>query len=174
MDDGSSWWYLKFEADDMDAIEYEVLLSPELVAQEMYIRDPETREIRYHEFSYDETEQREAEQGEESLEELGYQTSYYHAESWDPYRQGRESVTTGAGTFQTDLLLISSRDLEESGDYEYDEDYEPRNVEYRWWVTPDVPGELVRFEYRDLDDDGVLRGELIAFRDDYRPRFADL
>ncbi len=167
-EDGSTWWFLKFDADDTEPLMFEVLYSANLEAREMYVRDPETREVRHHIFSYDADEVAETEEGEESLEEFGYQTNYFYAESWDQYRQDRETITTGAGTFDTDLLFVSTREMEE-----YD-DEETYDVEYRWWVSRDVPGELVRFEYRDLESEGTLRGELIEFREDYRARFSDL
>ncbi len=167
-EDGSTWWFLKFDADDTEPLMFEVLYSANLEAREMYVRDPETREVRHHKFSYDADEVAETEEGEESLEEFGYQTNYFYAESWDQYRQDRETITTGAGTFDTDLLFVSTREMEE-----YD-DEETYDVEYRWWVSRDVPGELVRFEYRDLESEGTLRGELIEFREDYRARFSDL
>ncbi len=170
-DDRSSWWFLKFEADDTEPLMFEVLYSETLEAREMYVRDPETREVRHHIFTHGTEEVAEAKEGEDSLEEFGYQTSYFYAESWDQYRQDRETITTSAGTFDTDLLLVSSSDVEEFEGYEDEETYQ---VEYRWWVSRDVPGELVRFEYRDLESDGVLRGELVEFREDYRARFSDL
>ncbi len=170
-DDGSTWWYLNFDADGAEAVEYEVLLSSEFVAREMYVRDPESGEVRHHQFSFDESEREEADRGDESLEEIGYQTSYYFTEAWDQYRQGSERISTGAGSFDTELLLFTAEDARAYAD-EGEEIHD--NMEYRWWVTKDVPGELVRFEYRDPDQDGVLRGELISLRDDYRARFADL
>lgn len=167
-DDGSSWWYLKFDADEAEPIEYEVLLTSDLQPREMYIRDPDTRDIRFHQFSYTEAERSEVEESEESLEGIGYQTHHFFVESWDDYRTESETITIGAGTFATELLLFSSRD------YEGYEDEDINHVEYRWWVSQNVPGELAKFEYRDLETDHVLRGELIELRDNYRPRFADL
>jgi len=170
-EDGSTWWYLKFDADEAEPVEYEVRLSTDFVAREMYVRDPETREVRYHEFTFDEEEVAEADRGDESIEEIGYQTGYFYTEAWDQYRERSERITTGAGSFDTELLLFTAEDAQVYVD-EDETDY--RQVEYRWWVSRDVPGELVRFEYRDLDDEGMLRGELISLRDDYRAKFADL
>ncbi len=173
LDDGSMWWYLKFDADEADPVEFEVRLTEGLAALEMYIRDPETGEVRHHEFARDEQERAEIEEGEESIEEIGYMTGHYHVEAREMYRQERETITTGAGSFDTELLLITPEDFADFEDLEEEEGY-PMNMEYRWWLAEDVPGELVRFEYRDLDDDSMLRGELISLRDDYRARFADL
>jgi hypothetical protein len=172
-EDGSSWWYLKFSADEAKPVEYEVLLASDFVAREMFIRDPESGDVRHHHFTFDEEEKAEADLGDESIEEIGYQTGYFYTEAWDQYRQRSERISTGAGSFDTELLLFTAQDAKA---YEVEEaakeDY--GNVEYRWWVTRDVPGELVRFEYRDLDREGVLRGEMISLRNDYRAQFADL
>jgi len=170
-EDGSTWWYLKFDADEAEPVEYEVRLSADFVAREMYVRDPETGDIRYHEFTFDEEEVEEADRGDESIEEIGYQTGYFYTEAWDQYRERSERITTGAGSFDTELLLFTAEDARA---YVDEDENDIRNVEYRWWVSRDVPGELVRFEYRDVDEGGVLRGELISLRDDYRARFADL
>ncbi|MGM0739783.1 MAG: hypothetical protein ACQETM_11565 [Bacteroidota bacterium] len=164
---------MKFNADDAKPVEYEVLHTAEFAAVEMYVRDPETGEVRHHEFTLDEEERAEVEEGDESIEEIGYMTGHFYTESWDPYRQEREWITTDAGRFEADLLHVTPEDLADYQDLE-DVDGQPQNVEYRWWVTQEVPGDLVRFEYRDLEDGGVLRGELISLRDDYRARFADL
>lgn len=173
-EDGSTWWFLKFDADEAPPVEYEVLLTSDFTAREMYVRDPETRDVRYHQFSYDEQEVAEAGRGDESLEEIGYQTGFYYTEAWDQYRQQSERITTGAGSFDADLLLFTGRDAQAYAEGDEEELENLENLEYRWWVTKEVPGELVRFEYRDLDNGGVLRGEMISLRDDYRPRFADL
>ena len=170
-EDGSTWWYLKFDADEAEPVEYEVRLSADFLAREMYVRDPETGDIRYHEFTFDDEEVQEADRGDESIEEIGYQTGYFYTEAWDQYRERSERITTGAGSFDTELLLFTAEDARAYAD---EDETDFRNVEYRWWVSQDVPGELVRFEYRDVDEDGVLRGELISLRDDYRARFADL
>ncbi len=173
LDDGSMWWYLKFDADEADPVEFEVLLTEGLAALEMYIKDPETGEVRHHEFARDEQERAEIQEGEASIEEIGYMTGHFHVEDRSLYRQERETISTGAGSFDTELLIIAPEDFADFEDLEEGEGH-PKNMEYRWWLAEGVPGELVRFEYRDLDDDSMLRGEMISLRDDYRARFADL
>ncbi len=165
LDDGSTWWYLNFDPDDAESVEYEILLSPQLQAREMYFRDPETGDIRYHEFAHDETEAEELEEGEESLEAYGYQTGHYYADSWSEYHERTEEITIGAGTYHAEVLLFNPRYV--------DEDVE-HNVEYRWWLNEMVPGHLVQFEYRDLENGGAFHGEMVDLRDDYSPRFVNL
>lgn len=169
-DDGTMWWYLKFHAEEMEPVEYEILLGPDLQAREMYIRDPEREDIRYHQFAYDEQEIAEAEEGDASIAEVGYHTNYYFTEEWSEFRESTETITIGTISYDTDLLYFNPADHEE---YE-DELEEDENYEFRWWVTKDVPGELVKFEYKALGQGGTLRGELVEIRDDYTIRFADL
>lgn len=170
-DGGSTWWYLRFDPEgeeDASSAEFEVQLSADQQALEMYMQDPETGDIRHHQFSHNEEENIEAEEGEDSLEEYGYQTNAIYAESGGEYQERSEEVTVEAGTFQTDVLIYSAEEYNEEN-----EEYGDR-FEYRWWVTEDVPGHLVKFEYRNLQSDEVFRGELIEIRNDYEPRFADL
>ncbi|MEX2641052.1 MAG: hypothetical protein WD266_10210 [Balneolales bacterium] len=160
-EDGSGWWFLKFHSDEAQPMEFEILLDSDLQAREMYLRDPENGEVRHHEFAYDNTRQQETEAGEEALEEAGYQTAHYHLEEGSDYLEGREAVTVGAGSFDTNRLLFSSEQMgDDAGQYEY-----------RWWVTDDVPGCLVRFEYSEAGQEASLTGELTEIRRDYQPRF---
>lgn len=148
---GLSWWYLKYTPEGEKALEYEVLLNREMQAQEMYLRDPETGDIRHHVF--------ETGFEEEELPEEGQYAEPVHVRDWDQFRQDRVTITVGAGTFETDLLVNRITE-EESGD----------TMEYRWWVTEEVPGDLVQYEFEDLTEGGILRGELTAIRRDYRSR----
>ncbi len=169
LEDGSTWWYLTFEGEEMDKITYEILLSPELQAREMYFQDPESGEVRHHEFAHDDTEMDETEEGDETLEAMGYQTGYYYTEAWDDYREGTESIVVGNRTFQTDVLLFTPENMEA----EMEDDYDGEAFEYRWWVSEDVPGHLVKFEYMEEGNDGGFHGELVDTRDDYTPRFVE-
>lgn len=157
LDNGDSWWYLVYTPEGEEALEYEVLVDRDLQAREMYLRDPETGDIRHHVFEYDESGESEMAAGEEALEDEGYATETVYVRNWDEYRQERVTVRVGAGTFEADLLLYEVSD-EETGDV----------WEYRWWVTEEVPGDLVQYEYRDVTDGGTLRGELVEIRRNYR------
>lgn len=169
LDDGSTWWYLRFEADDTDPVEYEIHVTREFMPLAMYLRDPETGQVRHHEFEQYETDEDYADDLEDDLEEdldeFGYQSSHFYLDSLDPWVQREETITVGAGSFTTRMLVFSPYQLE-------DDQFESVPFEYRWWVTPEVPGSLVRFEYRNLEDGSHLRGEMIRLRDDYRFRLA--
>ncbi|TVR70357.1 MAG: hypothetical protein EA427_06070 [Spirochaetaceae bacterium] len=146
---GLSWWYLTYTPEGENSLEYEVLLDREMQAREMYLRDPETGEIRHHVFD--------TAFEEEELPEDEYYAETVHVRDWDQYRRDRVTITVGAGTFETDLLVNTITE-EESGD----------TMEYRWWVTEEVPGDLVQYEFEDLQEGDLLRGELMAIRRDYR------
>ncbi len=151
-DDGSSWWYLKYTPEDEESIEYEILVDRDLQAREMYVRDPETRDVRHHVFAHDPEERREMEEGEESLDEAGYPTEAYYPEDYEDYHVERVNVTIGAGSFDADLLRYIEED---------------EGFEYSWWVTDTVPGQIIKYEYKDTIEGGVFQGEIIEMREDY-------
>ncbi len=161
LDDGTSWWYLRYAIPDEPPLEFEVRLAADLQAREMYLRDPETGDVRHHEFAYDPEQETDLQESREELEAAGYYTGYAHLEDWAEFREDRVSIQVGAGTFETDLLVFRPPDDEEE------------RYQFRWWVTEEVPGHLVRFQYDDLVDDGELRGELVERRDDYQRRLSN-
>ena len=152
MDDGSTWWYLKYTPEDEETIEYELLMNEELQAQEMYIRDPESGDIRHHEFDFDQQDEEEMEEGEDSLDDAGYHTESYYVDDWEEYHIERVTLSIGAGTFDADLLRHTE---------------EEENFEFQWWVNEDIAGHLLQYEYRDLANESSMRGEIMEFRDDY-------
>ena len=154
VDDGTSWWYLRYETPEQPPVEYEVRMDAAFQAHEMYIRDPETGDVRHHEFDHDAAEEQEREASEEELDEAGLNTDYTHLEDWGEYRQERVSVDVQAGTYDADLLVYVPP--EEEGDYEF-----------RWWVNPEIPGHLVQYHHEDLGEGGELMGELVEHRTDY-------
>ena len=159
LDDGTSWWYLKYTPEDADPVEYEVRIDPNQEAREMYLRDPESGDIRHHEFRHDEAEMEETAEGEETLDEAGYRTDYRRlsTEEWSEYREEQVTLQVGAGTFDADLLLYTADDPDEDA----------HSAEYRWWVTEDVPGHLIQYEFSDTERDSQLRGEMTDLRDGY-------
>ncbi len=158
LDTGDSWWYLVYTPEDGEQLEYEILIDREMAAREMYMRDPETGEVRHHVFDRDDEDWEE----DEALQEEGYSTETVYVDEWEQYRQERVTVSVGAGTYEADLLVHSITD-EETGE----------TVEYRWWVTPDVPGDLVQYEFEHLQDGSILHGEMIEIRQNYTFRLRD-
>ncbi|MGM0674539.1 MAG: hypothetical protein ACQETQ_07595 [Spirochaetota bacterium] len=163
-DDGTSWWYLRFQSEEGDEqeYEYETRVDEDYTALEVYLRDPETGEIRHQVFDVDEQPQ-EASGEQDEWEDPDYdEEEVVFDEDWGEYREERVSVTVGAGTYEADKLVYDYTD-EETGD----------SVEYRWWVTEEVPGQVVLYEWESLGDPGELQGELIEVREDYSAKFAE-
>lgn len=154
LDDETDWWYLRYETPEQEPMELEVRMDAALQAHEMYVRDPETGEIQHHEFDHDAAERQERQASEAELDEAGLNTEYFHVDEWGEYRQDRVSVDVRAGTYDADLLFYVPP--EEEGDYEF-----------RWWVNPEIPGNLVRYHHEDFEEGGELTGELVEHRTDY-------
>ncbi len=158
-DDGSSWWYLRYQPEGEDAIEYEIKMNAAMQPLEMYMKNPESGEVDHHEFDiYDQDREMEEQQ---KLEEDGYHTGYFHLEDWEQYREGTERFRVGSFTFDATILF-----------YDGKTDDEDEDVEVRWWVAEGVPGELLKYEMKQLSQPGGASGEMIDLRDDYRPKFA--
>jgi hypothetical protein len=155
LDNGQSWWYLKYTAEGEAPLEYEFLIDQDMQAREMYLRDPETGQVRHHVFEYDES----GEPTDGTIEEDDPYGETVYVQNWEEYRQDRVTIRVGAGTFETDLLVHTIVD-EETGE----------SIEYRWWVTETVPGDLVQYEFEDMEDGGTVRGELMEVRQNYRFR----
>ena len=163
---GNSWWYLKYTPDNHEgedlSFEYEVLVDRDLQAREMYLRDNENQEIRHHVFDYTAADIEEAEASEAALQEEGYATTPIFLQNREQYHTEHVSVQVGSGLYDADLLVYTLEDPETNDAFEY-----------RWWVSKDVPGELVKFEYGDMTQGGgMLRGELLDLRRDYTHRLA--
>ncbi|MFP4374171.1 MAG: hypothetical protein ACLFPO_07560 [Spirochaetaceae bacterium] len=163
-EDGTSWWYLRFDSqeEEDEEFEYEVLVDEEYTALEIYLEDPETGEIRHREFEQD-PEGADAADGDEEWEEPTYDDEeILFDEDMSEYRRERVTVTVEAGTYETDLLV-----------YEYSEEETGDSVEYRWWTTEEVPGDVVLYEWEDTAEaeSGMLRGELIEVRSGYTTKF---
>lgn len=156
--DGSSWWYLRYEPEDQDAIEYEIKMSRSMSPMEMYMKHPETGEVDHHVFD---DGSRDFDEEMSELEEDGFHTAYYNLDDWEEYREGTENIRIGGNSFLATILFYQG--TEEEGD---------EDIEMRWWVTEDVPGQLVRYEMKDKKDGGGAFGEMTDLRDGYTPKFA--
>ena len=150
--DGSSWWYLGYRAGS-DNMEYEVLMDREYVPLELVWNDPDSRENLRYTFETDEAEA-EASGAEDSV--------VYSDEFASDNSLGRERVTVGSGTYTSEHLSYVVTDDGSGGRLQYD-----------WWLVDDVPGGLVKYEYRQVSgrDESLLSGELVAVKDGYTTRF---
>jgi hypothetical protein len=160
-DDGSSWWYLRYQPEEDSAIEYEIKMNRAMEPLEMYMLNPETGEVEHHTFDF-ENYQDEYEESYDQLDEDGFETAYYDLDDWEEYKEGTEMLRIGSRDFETTVLFYEG--TPEQGDEE---------GEVRWWLTKEVPGHLVKYEMHDRAGGGVARGEMTDLREDYRPKFAD-
>lgn len=168
-DDGSSWWYLRYQPEDDEALEYEIKMNRNLEPLEMYMKNVNSGEVEHHVFDTANEEGEEAWESERELEEEGYQTDYYFLQNREEYRQGTETLRIGNRSYESEVLHYSASDTEET-----EEEGEREEIDFRWWVSEDIPGHLARYEFTSNRDSGRATGEMIEVRNDYTPKFASL
>lgn len=159
-EDGSSWWYLRYQPDDQDAIEYEIKMNRHMEPMEMYLKSAEMDEPEHHEFDFDRYRD-DYDDGYDQLEEDGFYTHMFEIEGWENYKQRTESMRIGSRTFNTTVLFYEGS--EEEGD---------EGAEVWWWLSEDLPGQLAKYDMKDTKNGGSVKGEMTDLRDDYRPKFA--
>lgn len=162
-EDGSSWWYFRYQPDEDAAIEYEMKLTGSLNPLEMYVKDPETGEVEHRVFTTREQQQGSPESAEENLDEEGWNVERYRIDDWEEYRDGQEVLTIGEQTFDATILFYEG--TEEQGD---------KGVAVRWWLADDAPGELLKYEMTDENEGSRASGEMINLKRDYIPKFVEL
>ncbi len=154
--DGTSWWYLRYESDESE-LEYEARIDAEFRVMEVYFRDPDTGEVRHRVFDHPEIES----DDDEEAWDGEYDDDFVATEDdFRDYRRERVRITVGAGTFDADHIVYDYRDEESSEEFEY-----------HWWVSDQVPGELLKYEWISATEGTTLSGELMQIRRDYRTRF---
>ncbi|MCK4514575.1 MAG: hypothetical protein KAU31_04915, partial [Spirochaetaceae bacterium] len=149
--DGTSWWFLGYQSEE-DALEYEVLMDDEYVPLEIVWRDADSGNTMRHAFDYGE-ENEPPPAGEESV--------VYSDEFGDEYSRSTERITVRSGTYTAEHVTYEISDTETSA-----------RLEYHWWLVDDIPGDLVKYEYRQFDngEENVICGELVAIDDGYVTR----
>ncbi|GEM_PF-3076863 len=155
---GRTLWYIRtaVEGGDIEErwdLEYEAWIGPDQEVIEFAYRDPETGEVVRTEVP---EEHRSRYIVEEDDEEFG--TWQEEWEAWEAQATvSSETITVGAGTFNTERMTYEGRDDETGERFRQD-----------IWRTEEVPDHAVRFEFRNLDEDERFEGELISVRSDYR------
>lgn len=158
--DGSTWWYLRYQPENDDSIEYEIKMTAEFDPMEMYMRDPESGDVQHHVFDLYSSEYRES---EADMDEEGFGTDNYFIEEWEELRVGYETVRVGNQSFNASVLRYEG--TREEGD---------ENTEAQWWVSEEVPGQLLKYRMTDRIDGSSVTGTLTNLRDGYTPKFARL
>lgn len=142
--DGTSWWYLSLAGDEGD-FSYAMLADADLAPVTIRFMDPNTgkiAELPFEKPPQEAYERTEAEMIPEYDEALYLHDAMDHAVS-------SEQITVGAGTFVT-----------EKREYSYDDPDTGESFGYTWWVSSQVPGELVRFIWGDPKSDSYMTGEV--------------
>lgn len=158
--EGSSWWFLKYSAEGEDPFVSEALIGEEYELLKFRYRDPETGDIREW---IPEQEESAEESADESEEEMGEEEPDFYRGGYEEFNRGRESITVPAGTYQAEHILI-----EESFTVEEEGTSEVYILIYEWWISDQVPGEIVRYEWTNTQDESALTGELVAHNRGYR------
>jgi len=149
--DGTSWWYLGYDAEE-DTLEYEVLMDDEYVPIEIVWRDGDSGQTMRYTFDYGE---------EDAPPPTEEDAVVYSDEIPDENSLGRERITVGSGTYTAEHVAYGFNDAESDA-----------RLEYHWWLVDDVPGDLVKYEYRQFDggEESMISGELVATDDGYVTR----
>ncbi len=158
--DGSAWWLLRYSAEGEEDFLSEALMSDSYDLLVFRYRDPETDAIREWIPEQDGVEDEE-EEDTEDMEQVGYYDGAY-----GDYVVGTENVTVPAGTFRAEHIVIEDVYVPEEDDVET-ESYE---VRYEWWITGDVPGELVKYIWANTSEGTSLSGELVSNEKGYTTR----
>jgi hypothetical protein len=156
--DGSAWWLLKYSAQGEEPFLSEALIGSEYELQKFRYRDPETGDIREWIPEQEESVEEEADQDEYESEADFYRGGY------EEYSRGFEDISVPAGTYRAEYFLIEDAYTVENEDGES----ESYSVRYEWWISEQVPGEIVRYEWTDSSNESALIGELVAHNQGYR------
>jgi uncharacterized protein YceK len=161
--DGTGWWLLRYAAEGEEEFSSEALIDGDYELLAFRYRDPETDTIREwipEEAEGDETASSDDDDAED-VDEVAA-VGFYDG-SYEEFFVGTESVRVPAGTYQADHILIEDTYIveEEGGETE------SYQVRYEWWISREVPGELVRYIWANTSDDTTLSGELVSHRMGY-------
>lgn len=162
-EDGSSWWYFRYQPDEDDAIEYEMKLTESFSPLEMYVKDPETGNVEHRVLTTREQQQGSRANEDADLEGNRDIKDRFEIENWEDYREGEEVMQIGENTFNATILLYEGS--EEEGD---------EGMSVRWWLADDVPGELLKYEMTDENEGYRASGEMINLKRDYIPKFVEM
>jgi uncharacterized protein YceK len=170
--DGTGWWLLRYSADGEDEFLSEALIDGDYQLLAFRYMDPETDTIREwipeevegdEMTSSDEDDAEDEGDGPDEMAAVGFYDG-----SYEEYLVGTESVRVPAGTYQADHILIEDTYIveEEGGETA------SYQVRYEWWISREVPGELVRYIWANTSDDTSLSGELVSHRMGYTTQLA--
>ena len=161
--DGTGWWLLRYSAEGEEDFLSEALIDENYELLAFRYTDPETETIR--EWRPEQAEGEDMASGDDPEDEDAGEVAAvgFYDGSYEEYFVGTESVRVAAGTYQADHILIEDTYVveEEGGDSE------TYQVRYEWWISREVPGELVKYLWANTSDETRLSGELVSHRGGY-------
>ncbi len=128
--DGSRWWQVKYSSGS-DELVYEFLIDNEYKLLKIRFLDEDSGKVR----EYITTEDDFRAYNSTDMREIT-KSDY---KEWD---KGTIEIKTEAGKFTADHLK-----------------YEEDKVSYEWWISEEVPGEMIKYEWKDSEE--TMTGELI-------------
>ena len=160
--DGTAWWLLRYTAEGEDEFISEALLDSEYELLVFRYRDPETDTIREWIPEQEESiAEADAKGTDEDADAEEVEVGFFYG-NYSDYSLGMEKVTVPAGTYTAEHVRIEERYVVDDG--ETGNSYE---VSYEWWISGDVPGELVKYIWANLSDETSLSGELAGNKSGY-------
>lgn len=151
--DGTSWWYLTWKpSDSEDDFSYEALMDADMMAKKIRYFNKGTSRV--EETTFDVA----AKEGAENAQPEEGASADVDKDDLGEYHVGKETVTVGAGTFDTDKYSYVV-----TGD-------DGKKATYTWWVSATAPGGLVK--YSTVTSDSTLTGELVGSKKGYKTRFS--
>jgi len=158
MDDGSQWWLLRYSSQEGDEIIAEALLDTEYKLLKFRYKDPEYNDIREWLPRY------ETEDTDKETENYSQVESYSDAMiegDYLPYVKGTESISVPAGTFDTKYARVEV-DYSETDPEAAESAGISDKLVYEWWISEEVPGNMVRYSWSRPSDGVTLTGHLKA------------
>lgn len=158
MDDGNQWWLLRYSSQQGDEIIAEALLDTEYKLLKFRYKDPEYNDIREWLPRY------ETEDTDKETESYSQVESYSDAmieEDYLPYVKKTESITVPAGTFDTKYARVEV-DYSETDPEAAESAGISDKLVYEWWISEEVPGNMVRYSWSRPSDGVTLTGHLKA------------
>jgi len=153
--DGDRWWYLSW-ADEEEKWEFEALMT----------KDQETRKIRYYNPDVKRVEEavfdleKEPDDEDETAPPEEVPSSEYSLEDLKQNSVGTEKITVSGTTYTCEKI-----------EWDYYDEEEGERYLYHWWIDPEAPGGLVRYNWSQPSSGDYFKGELVSLKKGYTTRF---
>jgi len=167
MDDGNEWWLLSYSDPDGESFLSEALLDSDYAIAVFRYIDPETESIReWIPEPVDRETESESREKEEADASMASTVGAQYKGDFQDYLVGRDRITVEAGTYLADHVRFEDSFTTTTGE-EGKETTETYEVTYEWWITEEVPGQIIRYDWNNITENLSLQGELISFKGGY-------